>query len=160
MTEQEPIQLPRQAELSANQVAFLVAFAQVGEIIAAANSIGMSRWCHHYWRKNLYKERNPAGHEAYAEAWEFAKAIGHQVMVAEGFRRGVVGTQKFKFHDGKPLMWTNPETGLEEHYCEREYSDWMLGRMLEAHMPEQFSTKHQHQHTGQVEIKRVILEGE
>lgn len=161
MSEQETMTLPRQDELTPNQIAFLKAFSELGEVVSAAKSVGLSRWAPHYWKRQLHKERDPVNFEAYAEAWAFAKEVGHEVLVAEAHRRAVVGTQKYKFTgQGQKVMWTNPETGEEEHYCEREYSDWMLGRLLEAHRPEQFSQKHQHQLTGQVEIKRVILEGE
>jgi hypothetical protein len=83
----------------------------------------VSRQSHYRWTWE-----SPAYRDAFAEARDEAVAA----LETEVHRRAVHGVPRYKYYRGKPLMWTNPETGRREHYSEREYNDRLMIFLLKA----------------------------
>lgn len=114
------------------QRAFLDAYAQMGNITAAAKAAGVDP-CNH--RKNWVKD--PVYLELFREADEQAT----EILEAEAIRRASRGTDKPIFHKGKQVGSV------------REYSDPLLMFLLKARRPAVYRENTHHTHSGSVELK-------
>ena len=128
-------------KIAYNLIQFLCAYAQVGNVMRAAQLSGVAYGCHYLWMKK---------DEKYPEAFELAQQRADDVLVAEARRRAVEGIRRYKFHQGLPVMVEcdpdhpeateverpNGKVAYVRHFYELQYSDNMLGRLLESRMPE------------------------
>lgn len=105
------------AHTAANQRAFLVAFAELGNITAAARSVGIDRRSHYDWLRS-----DPAYPDLFAEAEE--QAI--ESLEQEARRRAVHGTEE-------PVFWKGEQVGGV-----RKYSDTLLIFLLKGARPERY----------------------
>lgn len=127
------------------QQAFLIAFAEIGNVSKTIQHLGFSRSCHKEWIK-----ASREGDGLYADCFEHAKSLYAHSLVQEAERRGRDGRRTYKFSQGAPVMIacdkTHPEAVEKtdrkgnvkwvRHYYEMVYSDVLLGRLLEAKVPE------------------------
>lgn len=113
------------------QRAFLVAFAETGNIRLAAKTSGINRSTHYDWLE---------ADDDYRRAFEAAQQEAAEVLEAEAHRRAVAGTQRLKFNrQGQPII--DPRNG--QPYIEHEYSDVLLIFLLKGLMPEKYRERSQ-----------------
>jgi hypothetical protein len=116
--------------------AFLMAFAEMGNITRAAELAGIARSNHYDWLKD-----DPDYPALFREADQQACDRLEQ----EARRRAIEGLKRYKFgKNGQPLI--NPETG--EPYYEHEYSDTLLIFLLKGANPVKYADRAKHEHTG------------
>lgn len=107
--------------VAARRSAFLAAYADCGNITAAAAAAGVSRQKHYEWLDDPdYAARFDQTHEAAADALE-----------AEARRRAVEGIDEPVFHNGEVCGYR------------RRYSDVLLIFLLKGLRPEKFRERHQ-----------------
>ena len=94
---------------------FLGAYAKTGNVTTAAEKVGFSRATAY-----RYRDADPD----FAAAWDEARAEAGDRLKAEAIRRGVEGWDEPVFYQGEVCGHI------------RRYSDGMLGRLLEATLPE------------------------
>lgn len=131
-------------ELTDSQKKFLIAYVYEGTISAAARVVPCDRSRHHMW----ITEAN--NREAYAQAFENAKAAHSDFIYATVRQRAVDGHRKYKFTaKGEPVYIecdsSDPEakqlTDSEgklwwgKHYYENTRSDMLLCRLAEYVIP-------------------------
>lgn len=108
------------------QEAFLAAYAQVGNVTAAAKIAGVNRSTHYEWLKcDQYQARFSEAHEEAADALE-----------AEARRRALSGVDR-------PIFQRGQQVGVV-----REYSDTLLIFLLKATRPEKFRERFDHRLSG------------
>lgn len=95
--------------------AFLAAYAECGDITAAAKAVPMRRDLHYRWL-----QKSPA----YAAAFQRRKDVFADSVRAEAKRRAMDGILEPVFYQGKACGSI------------RKFSDAVLLRMMEAHCPE------------------------
>lgn len=112
---------------SHKRAAFLAAYAQTGNITAAAHAAGCSPSTHrHVWMKQ------PDYPALFAEAQEQAV----ELMEAEALRRATRGIEEPVFHRGKQCGSI------------RKYSDTLLIFLLKAARPKKYRDRHEHSISG------------
>lgn len=109
----------------AHKKAFLKTFACIGRIGEASKIIGISSSCHSRWMKTSAK---------YREAFGRAKMKYVECLEKAAHHRAVHGVRRLKFFKDEPII--DPITG--NPYEEREYSDRLLIKLLEANDPEKY----------------------
>jgi len=128
------------------QMSFLMMYAQSGSIMGSARAAEINMWSHYHWL-NAEKEK---GVTTYADAFEMAKKVYADSLVAEATRRGRDGLRRYKFHQGRPIVMpckpNHPEAEEFEdsdgnkfwgyYYYENVYSDSLLTKLLEARHPD------------------------
>ena len=119
------------------QHAFLMAYAMLGGISQAAKAAGCNRTTHNKWLRE-----DPAYPAKFAEAQQEANGR----LEAEARRRAVHGMERMKFYKGKPIMVDG------KPYIEREYSDSLLIRLLQAHMPDKYAERQKVETSGSMTI--------
>ncbi len=123
---------------------------QLGTIAACARAMKVS-----YSRLRGMHLRRMHKHTVYTEAYEAALEEATQLLEREALRRASEGIRRLKFHQGKPIMVLNPDTGKEEYYVEHEYSDTLLMFLLKSRRPdvyrEHFDSRIEHR--GQMGVK-------
>lgn len=119
-----------EGQMTGPQRAFLAAYAQLGNITAAAKAAG----CHPSRHRNEWAKQ-PAYMALFLEAQEEA----NDMLEAEALRRATRGTDKPVFHKGKQCGTV------------REYSDQLLVVLLKANRPGKF--RENVEHSGQVTVK-------
>lgn len=102
---------------TAKRDAFLAAFAELGTVTHAAQSVGIDRKRHYEWM-----DTDPEYPHLFSEAGVKAK----EAMVREARRRAIEGTEKPIYQGGK-LVGTI-----------REYSDTLLIFLMKGAMPETY----------------------
>lgn len=107
-----------------NQRAFLEAYAQVGNISAAAKHAHIDRGSHYVWMNNV--EGYP---DAFAEAHE--RAIDR--LETEAVRRAVIGVDKPQTHKGR-IQYNADGTPVTV----KEYSNALLIFLLKAGRPHKY----------------------
>ena len=107
--------------------AFLAAYAELGNVTAAAKAAGCSRESHYLWMKEDkdYPDRFSAAHAEACDALE-----------SEARRRAVKGTRKPVFHKGVRCGTV------------REYSDTLLIFLMKGAMPEKYRERLEHSGPG------------
>lgn len=122
------------------QRAFLLAYAKAGTITHAAASARLDRSTHLHW----LHYPGPAG-EQYLVAFAQAQDMAADALEDAARRRAVEGLKRYRFtKDGTPLR--HPLT--DKPYYEQEYSDSLLGKLLEANRPEKFRSRVEHTGAG------------
>lgn len=122
--------------------AFLTALAATSCVTEACKAAGINR---------QYAYRLRGEQPTFAAAWDDAVLEATDALKREARRRAYEGLVRKKFNGkGEPVI--DPATG--EQYIEREYSDALLSRLLQAHCPEFRDTK-EHHHTGAVQLQLV-----
>jgi len=131
-----------------NQMAFLIAYAQLGTNKSAAEACGLSKWAHVNWMRN---------EEQYRDAFQMAEKMYADSLMDEATRRGRDGVRRYQFHQGRPIMVPcdsgHPEAveivddkgkvHYRRHWYELEYSNPVLVKLLQAKVPEFKDTKNQ-----------------
>lgn len=107
--------------------AFLAAYAQTGNVTAAAEAAGIARRTHYDWL-----ESDPVYAEAFAEAQE--KAI--DLLELEARRRALEGVDE-------PVFYKGVEVGAV-----RKYSDTLLIFLLKGYRPERYKERVAAEHSG------------
>lgn len=130
------------------KLAFLEAFRTAHTVQAACAAAEISKQSHHRWLEEDAE---------YANLYEAVKADKLETLVKEAKRRATEGDKSYKFNrNGEPLM--HPITN--EPYYEVQRSDRLLERMI-AYLDPSFnltSNKHDHNHRGEVNVKKVVLD--
>lgn len=122
--------------------AFLLAYAEIGTVLHAAEAAGVSRRQHQRW---VHEDAE------YAAAFADAKAEVIEVYERELHRRAVEGVEK--------PVWR----GGEQVGSIREYSDVLLIFRMKALAPERYRDNHRVEHTGanggpiEIETRRASL---
>jgi hypothetical protein len=125
-----------------NQMAFLMAYAQCGNITEAAKAAGLSYHCHVNWMRDPHRTKTTS----YKDAFDMAHKMFCDTLVNEAVRRGRDGLKAYKFHQGKPVIMpcdkSHPEAREFEdsqgniyygyYYYEMRFSDCLLMKLLEA----------------------------
>lgn len=123
---------------------------KLGTIAACARAmnVGYQRLHGMHWRR-LHTNT------IYTEAYEATLEEATQLLEREALRRASDGVPRLKFHQGKPITVTNPETGEEENYIEREYSDTLLMFLLKSRRPDVYREHFDGrvEHRGQLGVK-------
>jgi hypothetical protein len=107
------------------QRAFLAALSRTYRITEAARIAKIHPATPLQWRKTSH---------AFRLAMEQAKKIGADHLESEAVRRAVQGVPRKKFHRGDPVI--DPET--RKQYVEYVYSDYLMGKLLEAAKPNKY----------------------
>lgn len=107
--------------------AFLLSFAECGNIRRAAEESGVTRRAHYFWLKE-----DPD----YAEAFEDAKEMAIEALEEEARRRAHDGVDKPVFYKGDKVATV------------KEYSDTLLIFLLKSLRPEKYRDHYQLEHTG------------
>jgi hypothetical protein len=100
--------------------AFLVAFAECGNVTQAAQAAGIVRQTHYEWLDSIPE---------YAELFELAKESAADKLEQEARRRAVQGVEEVVYYQGK-------EVGRQ-----LRYSDNLLMFMLKGERPEKFKDR-------------------
>jgi hypothetical protein len=135
----------REQQTIRNKRTFLEAYAQTGNVSAAAKLAGVGRRTHYDWLEN---------DEAYAAAFAEAADDAADLLEAEARRRAVEGLVRYKFNkDGTPIIHPDayklgPDGTLvldptveRVRYFEREYSDTLLIFLLKGARPEKYAER-------------------
>jgi len=122
-----------QDKRQAAQQAFLAAYELAGTITDAAKAASVQRTSHYDWLAQDPK---------YPALFEQAHEIFCDSLQAEAVRRGRDGVRRYKFHQGTPIL--DPVTG--DFYCENDYSDPMLMKLLQANLPDKYSDRQRVSH--------------
>jgi hypothetical protein len=135
---------------------FLKAYAETGSVTRAAKAARIDRVMHY---------RRLKSDPAYAEAFAAAQDMAVAVMEDEALRRAVEGFEEPVTFKGQP-SWevvrdkngnpvTDPETGEPKirPVTVRKYSDSLLQFLLRGAKPEKYRERHQHTHTGDVNLR-------
>jgi hypothetical protein len=122
---------------SVKQRRFLKAFAQHGNITAAARVAGCDRASHRYWLEN-----DPD----YLEKFRTADEEACDVLRAEIFRRAAVGIDKPVFYKGARVATV------------KEYSDGLLMFLARARMPNEFRDRVDINQTGEQQVRVIVDE--
>ena len=119
---------------------FLKHYAKCGVISKAALATGvtLSKVNHLKKSNKKFKALMEAAKEEFADAVEYA-----------AITRAIDGVEVKKFYKDQPLI--DPETG--QQYTERQYSDTLLGKLLEAKRREEFGKKEKHEHSFAGEVR-------
>jgi len=96
---------------------FIAALADTGNVTKAAERVGVPR-------KTLYDHK--ARDEEFAEAWNYAMNEAHDRLEYEAWRRAVHGVDRPVYQKGELIGF------------EKQYSDNVLIRLLEATKPEKY----------------------
>jgi hypothetical protein len=102
--------------------AFLLAFAEIGQITRAARAASVDHSLHYYWHKT-----DPAYREAFADAKDLAAAT----LEEEAIRRARDGVKRTIFYQGEAIGE------------ELTYSDTLLIFLLKGAIPDKYSDKHE-----------------
>lgn len=113
---QQPTRV-RETKTAAGKRAFLVAYAESGNVTLAATAAQIDRATHYKWL---------AADESYAEAFYEAGEAAADLLEKEARRRAVEGVERPVFHKG------------EECGRIREYSDHLLMFLLKGVRPEKY----------------------
>ncbi|MGI9491803.1 MAG: helix-turn-helix domain-containing protein [Geminicoccaceae bacterium] len=118
-----------------------LALIEAGEFITqVADQIGVSR-------QTLYREKRR--NKAFANAWEEAEAIGHQIQASLGEEemdfRGRLGWLEPKFHEGRICGFI------------RKFSDALLLARMKALMPEKYGNKTKIDHSGETHHPGALI---
>lgn len=132
--------------LRGTQKAFLVAYAYTGNITKSAEIAGVIRESHYDWLRS-----SSSTSEEYTIAFKKAQEESVEREEYEAWRRAVIGTREYKFHQGVPIL--HPVTG--EPYYEHRYSDNLLMFRLRANKPEKYRDIHEHELKGQINHAHV-----
>lgn len=117
---------------SLKRTAFLAAFAQTGNITAAAKAAGCSASTHYeVWIKQ----------KDYPPLFEQAQREARDLLEAEALRRATRGTDEPVWHKGKQCGTV------------RKYSDTLLIFLLKGAWPEKYRETIDHDHSGRVVIE-------
>ena len=117
---------PLHAATRLKREAFLAAYAQLGNITAAAKAAGIERKTHYLWLRD----------RRYKRAAEEAEAQATERMEQEAWRRAVVGADK-------PVYWRGVKVDTV-----KEYSDVLLIFLLKARRPERYRERYEHSGPG------------
>jgi hypothetical protein len=104
--------------------AFLLAYAQTGQLAATCRAVRMPHSLHYYWRKY-----DPV----YAQAFTEAQQLAATTLEDEAIRRARDGVRRSIFHQGKPVGE------------ELVYSDTLLIFLLKGALPEKYGDKVRHE---------------
>lgn len=127
-TAKPPKQVQQKSDLpSAKQAAFLAAYAECGNISAAARAAEVVRQAHYDWM---------ATDATYPDRFQSAHENAMDLLEEEARRRAVQGTDKPVFYKG------------EECGAIREYSDTLLMFLLNGGRPQKFRQNAKVEHTG------------
>lgn len=111
----------------AKRAAFLEQLAQLGNITAAAEAVGIDRVTAYRWR-----DADPE----FAEAWADALEQAADRIELEARRRAVEGVDE-------PVFYQGTQCGTV-----RKYSDSLMGLLLRAHKPEKYADRNKTELTG------------
>ncbi|MFP4145304.1 MAG: hypothetical protein ACLFV3_09185 [Phycisphaeraceae bacterium] len=123
--------------MTVNQRKFLAAYRACPKIVRAAEVAGIHRSCHYEW----------LGQPHYAEAFAQTEEAAAADIAAHMRRLALQGVRKLVIHRGRPVTWTNPDTGKEELLYETEYPVRLLVELARAHLPE-FQGPRRLEHSG------------
>jgi hypothetical protein len=98
------------------RVAFLEAYAVIGNVSDAATAAGVARTMHYQWLKDA----------GYADAFHHAREQAADRLEREAVRRATAGVEKTIYYQGQPVG------------TERVYSDVLLIFLLKGMRPEKF----------------------
>lgn len=126
-----------------NQDVFLAAFAVCGRIMVSQRVCKFSHGTHFRWMKD-----DPSYPKRFKEAQEEAKTI----LMDEAVHRAVDGQRSYKFCNGEPIMFKDPETGDIVHYYEDARSDTILITLLKGFYSDLFGGKVEHEHKGKLDV--------
>lgn len=129
--------------LSANQIAFLVAYAVLGVTSHACKAAQIHCSTPIRWAKG---ERNAETQEQYNRAFEIADRAFVEDLEKTAITRARSGWLEPILHEGVP-------TG---HY-RRKFDGQMLKTLLASRMPDRYSPKVDHTHKGTIEVRRFEL---
>lgn len=115
--------------------AFLVAYAECGNISQAARESGVIRNNHYLWIQD---------DESYARAFAEATDIAGDHLESEARRRAIEGVRKPIFQGGK-------QVGEQ-----LEYSDTLLIFLMKGARPEKYRERHDHSHSGSSPFEVVV----
>jgi hypothetical protein len=97
--------------------AFLTAYSRIGMVVKSATIAGCAREMHQIWLK---------GDPQYAELFEVAQELSVRSLEDEAIRRAKMGVNVPVFYQGKKVA------------TKKEYSDFLLGLLLKAEMPDKY----------------------
>ena len=123
-----------------NKKAVLMGIVECGTPSGACKAAGMTPYAHRNW---MAKDPN------YRRAYAYAKKLYAASLVKEATRRAVSGTRSYKFtsrgervmvpcqpdHEDAEQFEEDGKTVYMRHYYELNYSDGLMGRLLEANIP-------------------------
>lgn len=81
-----------------------------------------------------------------------AEAVGALEIEDFHAKKCLEGYLEPQFHNGRPVMWINPETGALEHYCKRTFDPRIIELVLKGRYRQRYDN------TLSVEVFRAILE--
>jgi hypothetical protein len=120
-------------DMAPMQRAFLTAYSMCGVIAKAADAAHCATRMHTYWLTH-----DPE----YAEHFDRAiKMSAKGELQTTMMSTAIEGKRKYKFHNGEPVMWINPDTGDLEHYYETEHNTKLQELMLRANDPDKYTEK-------------------
>ncbi|MEF8794423.1 hypothetical protein [Thiohalorhabdus sp.] len=98
---------------------FIERLCETGNVTEACRTVGIQP-------QVMYRIRDREGEEEFREAWDLALDEGSDMLEAEARRRAVEGVDR-------PIYQRGECVGFE-----RQYSDQLLVRLLEAHKPDKY----------------------
>ena len=127
--------LKARTEAQLKRAAFLSAYAQLGNLSAAAKIAGTERRKHYVWLKD----------KRYKAAFADAEEQATERMEQEGWRRAVVGTDKPIYHKGQKIDTL------------KEFSDVLLIFLLKARRPDKYRERYEYSGPGGVAPFQVTI---
>jgi hypothetical protein len=129
--------------------AFLAAYADTGNITAAARAAGISRTNHYTWMK---------ADEAYVEAFSDADQQATDLLETEARRRAAHGVDEPVIHQGQMMgQWVNAKGEIVQPdtagatmipLTVKKYSDTLLIFLMKGARPEKYRDNAKIEHTG------------